>query len=260
MHLASDCGSHSAQVTQELSVPNQSAMAKPFQARLRPVAFFVLVAVVACLGVVLPNFVGPAQGSKRSPRQLSISRTAGSEDAALVADAGASPLLAPLKVASLGMGLLKPIFAAEAKLQALTYDEAEIQAKVQEDVKSAPVVVYTYGLSPFCTEATKLLDSLGAEYKEIQLAPEWFLMLGENAAKRAELGTMYGRRLAVWLCHAACTKICARVWLVGTLRNQHAAHLRWRGEHWGVDGRTWILSDESTLLSYCHVCPRAFSA
>ncbi|CAE7762509.1 GRXC6 [Symbiodinium pilosum] len=137
-------------------------------------------------------FVG-SPGPKLPARQLSVRKS--SEDAALatVADAGASPLLAPLKVASLGMGLLKPIFAAEAKLQALSYDEAEIQAKIQEEVKSAPVVVYTYGLSPFCTEATKLLDSIGAEYKEIQLAPEWFLMLGENAAKRAELGAIYGR-------------------------------------------------------------------
>ena len=109
------------------------------------------------------------------------------------ADAAASPLLAPLKVASLGMGLLKPIFAAEARLQALIYDEAEIRAKIQEEVKSAPVVVYSYGLSPFCTEATKLLDSVGAQYKEVQLAPEWFLMVGESAAKRAELGAMYGR-------------------------------------------------------------------
>ena len=137
-------------------------------------------------------FVG-SPSPKLPARQLSVRKS--SEDAALatVADAGASPLLAPLKVASLGMGLLKPIFAAEAKLQALSYDEAEIQAKIQEEVKSAPVVVYTYGLSPFCTEATKLLDSIGAEYKEIQLAPEWFLMLGENAAKRAELGAIYGR-------------------------------------------------------------------
>ena len=35
-----------------------------------------------------------------------------------------------------------------------------------------------------------LSDSLR---KEIVLAPEWFLMLGEGAAKRAELGELYGR-------------------------------------------------------------------
>jgi len=155
------------------------------------------VVAVCFLGALLPSvFVAPSPGPRpwKAPPQLTqLTRRAGSEEIAVAANSATSPLLAPLKVASLGMGLLKPIFAAEAKLQALGYDEEEIRAKISEDVKSAPVVVYTYGLSPFCTEATKLLDSLGAQYKEIQLAPEWFLMLGESAAKRAELGAMYGR-------------------------------------------------------------------
>ena len=140
---------------------------------------------------------GPSFVTSRSLRPGQREGTAryAEGDAAATADgnAGDSALLAPLKVASLGMGLLKPVFAAEAKFQALAYDEEEIRAKIAAEVKSAPVVVYTYSLSPFCTEATKLLDALGAEYKEIQLAPEWFLMLGENAAKRAELGVLYGR-------------------------------------------------------------------
>lgn len=102
-------------------------------------------------------------------------------------------LLAPLKAASVGMGLLKGIFAAEAKLQAGSYDRDAIRKALKAEASSAPVVIYTYSLSPFCTEATKLLDSLGAEYKEIVLAPEWFLMFGEGAAKRAELAELFGR-------------------------------------------------------------------
>jgi len=101
--------------------------------------------------------------------------------------------LTPLKVAGAGMGLLKPIFAAEAKLQAGEYDRQAVRMALEEEAKSAPVVVYTYSLSPFCTEATKLLDSIGATYKEVVLAPEWFLMLGEGAAKRAVLGDIFGR-------------------------------------------------------------------
>jgi len=165
-------------------------MEKLSRAQLRPLRCLAVVAF--CWALLLPAdvFVTPSPKAK-PPSQLT--RQAGSEEIAVATDSATSPLLAPLKVASLGMGLLKPIFAAEAKLQALGYDEEEIRAKISEDVKSAPVVVYTYGLSPFCTEATKLLDSLGAQYKEIQLAPEWFLMLGESAAKRAELGAMYGR-------------------------------------------------------------------
>ena len=168
-------------------------MEKLSRAQLRPLRCLAVVAF--CWALLLPAdvFVTPSPKAK-PPSQLT--RQAGSEEIAVATDSATSPLLAPLKVASLGMGLLKPIFAAEAKLQALGYDEEEIRAKISEDVKSAPVVVYTYGLSPFCTEATKLLDSLGAQYKEIQLAPEWFLMLGESAAKRAELGAMYGRALA----------------------------------------------------------------
>ena len=165
-------------------------MEKLSRAQLRPLRCLAVVAF--CWALLLPAnvFVTPSPKAK-PPSQLT--RQAGSEEIAVATDSATSPLLAPLKVASLGMGLLKPIFAAEAKLQALGYDEEEIRAKISEDVKSAPVVVYTYGLSPFCTEATKLLDSLGAQYKEIQLAPEWFLMLGESAGKRAELGAIYGR-------------------------------------------------------------------
>lgn len=91
------------------------------------------------------------------------------------------------------MSLLKPIFALEAQLQAFGYDREETRRALKAEAKSAPVVIYTYSLSPFSTEATALLDSLGAEYKEVVLAPEWFLMLGEGAAKRAELSALFGR-------------------------------------------------------------------
>merc|ERR1719436_1198629 len=78
-------------------------------------------------------------------------------------------------------------------LQAGIYDRQEICALIEADAKSAPVVLYTYGLSPFSSEATRLLTEAGVDFKEIELAPEWFLMLGEPAAKRAELGEMTGR-------------------------------------------------------------------
>ncbi|CAK9083348.1 Glutaredoxin-C6 (Glutaredoxin-C2 homolog 1) [Durusdinium trenchii] len=159
--------------------------------RMRRLSFWLVLGLLVALSS--QSFVA---GRSRLSRRLASERFADSEETSLTSDAdnaGSSALLAPLKVASMGMGLLKPIFAAEARLQALAYDDEEIKAKIAADVKSAPVVVYTYSLSPFCTEAIKLLDALGAEYKEIQLAPEWFLMLGENAAKRAELGSLYGR-------------------------------------------------------------------
>eukprot|EP00448_Togula_jolla_P003028 CAMPEP_0170596310 /NCGR_PEP_ID=MMETSP0224-20130122/15041_1 /TAXON_ID=285029 /ORGANISM="Togula jolla, Strain CCCM 725" /LENGTH=232 /DNA_ID=CAMNT_0010920577 /DNA_START=62 /DNA_END=760 /DNA_ORIENTATION=- len=99
----------------------------------------------------------------------------------------------PLKAAGVAMSALKPVFSLEAKLQALSYDKEAIREALMAEARSAPVVVFTYSLSPFCTAATQLLESMGAKYKEVVLAPEWFLMLGEGAAKRAELGEIFGR-------------------------------------------------------------------
>jgi len=99
----------------------------------------------------------------------------------------------PLNIAGQLMGLLKPIFAAQAKAQAGSYDEAAVRAEIEAEVKSAPVVLYTYGLSPFSSETKRLLDDMKADYKEIELGPEWFLLSGPAAAKRAELGNMFGR-------------------------------------------------------------------
>lgn len=101
--------------------------------------------------------------------------------------------LGALKVAGAGMSLLKPLFYLTAELQALGYDREATRAALKEEVRSAPVVIYTYSLSPFCTEAVRLLDTLGVDYKEVVLAPEWFLMFGEGAAKRAELGKLFDR-------------------------------------------------------------------
>lgn len=98
---------------------------------------------------------------------------------------------AALGVGSAAMGLAKPAFAAEARWQAEALaDEAEIaaaRAELDAEVGSAPVVVYTYGLSPFSTEALALLDSTGASYRSIELGAEWFLLNGRASAKRAQL-------------------------------------------------------------------------
>mmetsp|Transcript_130012 Transcript_130012/g.324015 ORF Transcript_130012/g.324015 Transcript_130012/m.324015 type:complete len:219 (+) Transcript_130012:87-743(+) len=157
-----------------------------------------VVAVLAA-GVVLltqrsflTTFCGGPAAPGRSPR--STARPVSSTDVAIVESEASSPGISePLRLASGGMSLLKPVFAAEAQLQAGSYDQEEIRALIQEEANSAPVVLYTYSLSPFSSEATRLLTEAGVEYKEIELAPEWFLMLGEPAAKRAELGAMTGR-------------------------------------------------------------------
>ena len=105
-------------------------------------------------------------------------------------------LSAALAVGSLGMGLLKPAFAAEARWQAETLGDeatrAAAVARLDEEKASAPVVVYTYALSPFSSEAKAFLDAAGCEYKEIELGKEWFLLDGLGSGLRAELLDRYG--------------------------------------------------------------------
>ena len=98
---------------------------------------------------------------------------------------------AALGIASGGMGLLKPVFAAEADWQAETLggdgDREAAISKLDSDIASAPVVIYTYGLSPFSSEAIAFLDATGCTYKKIELGPEWFLLDGVGSNVRAEL-------------------------------------------------------------------------
>lgn len=99
-----------------------------------------------------------------------------------------------IKVMANGMTLLKPIFAAEAKLQAnllgSKVDSETVSQEIAEQVKSSPIVVYTYGLSPFSSEAVALLQKTGYEFEEIEVGPEWFLLNGANSVKRVLLSEM----------------------------------------------------------------------
>merc|ERR1719460_1645751 len=93
-----------------------------------------------------------------------------------------------ISAAGKAMPLLGPIFNLEASLQAAvtnlgSYDAAAVQAEIAAEVASAPVVVYTYGLSPFSTEALAVLESTGAEVRNLEL----------GSAKRVELKKLYGQ-------------------------------------------------------------------
>mmetsp|Transcript_97451 Transcript_97451/g.281173 ORF Transcript_97451/g.281173 Transcript_97451/m.281173 type:complete len:178 (-) Transcript_97451:168-701(-) len=96
-----------------------------------------------------------------------------------------------IKAMANGMTLLKPAFVAEAKLQAnilgRSIDTDEVTREIEAEVKQKPIVVYTYGLSPFSTEAIQILESTGYEYEKIELGKEWFLLGGKNSVKRVLL-------------------------------------------------------------------------
>jgi len=96
------------------------------------------------------------------------------------------------------MPLLAPVFNLEADLQAAvtnlgSYDEDDIKADISETISSAPVVVYTYGLSPFSTEALAVLESTGCKLENVELGAEWFALGGKGSATRVELRKLYGQ-------------------------------------------------------------------
>jgi len=101
-----------------------------------------------------------------------------------------------IKLASAGMGLIKPIFAAEATLQAaalggiakVTTDD--VVAEIEADKAANPCLIYTYKLSPFSTEALAILDKSGYEYTHIELGLEWFALGGRGSQTRVALAGM----------------------------------------------------------------------
>jgi hypothetical protein len=75
--------------------------------------------------------------------------------------------------------LAKPLFGVLAPLQAGSSNKDNVdayheriaiaQANIESTIRSAPVVVYIYGLSPFSFETKALLDCLGVAYREVSL-------------------------------------------------------------------------------------------
>jgi len=93
--------------------------------------------------------------------------------------------------------VLAPLQAGSGREDKSEY-EAEIaaaKAEIEKEIVSDEVVIYTYSLSPFCTEALGVLSSLDIDYKEISLGLEWvpFLISDEGVQKRAALGEMTGQ-------------------------------------------------------------------
>ncbi|CAJ1436538.1 unnamed protein product [Effrenium voratum] len=99
----------------------------------------------------------------------------------------------PMRAASFVLQALRPFFMVQARQQAGKYDKWAVRKEIEDEIKSAPVVLYTYEWSPFSAEAKKVLDAMGSDYQEVSLGPEWFLASAEQSAKRAELGALYGR-------------------------------------------------------------------
>jgi len=103
-----------------------------------------------------------------------------------------------LKPAGKAMSFLSLLFKLENKLQAklLGADDSDFVAArkdIEDTISNNKIVVYTYGLSPFSYEALLVLDEIGAEYKNVEIGPEWFLLGKEKSTMRAELLEMTGQ-------------------------------------------------------------------
>lgn len=96
-----------------------------------------------------------------------------------------------IKTMAQGMGLLKPVFGAEAKLQAailgFNVDADSVATEIEAQKKASKALIYTYGLSPFSSEALAMLDASGYEYTKIELGAEWFLLGPEQSVTRVAL-------------------------------------------------------------------------
>jgi len=157
-------------------------------ASVRLPALAALLLTVAGTAFVNPGHFACQRATRSLPRRA---RAAQMSPAAVEPESELEYL--PMKMASFATGVLRPFFVVQAAVQAGRYDKWAVRAALEAEITSAPLVIYTYEWSPFSSEAKKLLDSMGADYKEISLGYEWFLASEEQAAKRNELGAMYGR-------------------------------------------------------------------
>jgi len=98
----------------------------------------------------------------------------------------------------------KPVFAFLAPLQAGNYEDdndmynssiKSAKSSIKKEIESNPVVIYTYDLSPFSTEAKILLNNLNISYKEVSLGKEWIpgLIANGGSEKRVALGELTGQ-------------------------------------------------------------------
>lgn len=96
-------------------------------------------------------------------------------------------------IAAKGMSLLKPIFKIEAELQAAALgaisnvDKEAVIAEINDAKTKNKALIYTYGLSPFSSEAVNILEGTECEFEQIELGAEWFLLGGKESVTRIAL-------------------------------------------------------------------------
>lgn len=74
------------------------------------------------------------------------------------------------------------------KLQAGSYDEAEVKARVERQIKMKPCIMFATSTCPFCETARKEMRAMGTVFTEIDLDEE-----DDGMAIKAELAGITGQ-------------------------------------------------------------------
>lgn len=73
---------------------------------------------------------------------------------------------------------------------ALRFDSSRApisQEWMDATLSANPIVMFTYGVSPFCSEALSVMRSTGCSFKTVELGKTWLMLGPKGAALRAEL-------------------------------------------------------------------------
>lgn len=92
------------------------------------------------------------------------------------------------RVSTLRMSFFDDLKKGLAKVQAGSYDEAEVKKQVLLDIKRKPCIVYSFTTCPFCKSVQKTLTDMGAIFSLIELDE-----VEGGKAIRAELAGITGR-------------------------------------------------------------------
>ena len=91
-----------------------------------------------------------------------------------------SPHTTPL--ATVQMNMFGDLMKGVTKLQAGSYNEAEVKARVERMIKTKPCVMFATSTCPFCRKAEEALTSMGAVHTTYE-----FDMEEDGMAMKAEL-------------------------------------------------------------------------
>lgn len=127
----------------------------------------------------------------------SLASTPSDESASSFVDSIVSNVQKSIKIAKKSSASGSSFKQIVADVLAGDYDAAEVNAKLDKLIASAPCVVFVWDASPFSKKAIAALEVAGAEFDIVRLDDPW----SEGNPLRAELGKRTGRPTvpSIWI-------------------------------------------------------------